>query len=365
MKTLIALACFALTAATAGAQVTGGRQLYESRCARCHGGDATGGESGPGIVSQIDARADADLADFLRAGRPAAGMPALDAMPRPRRDEGARDLPADPGPDLAHRSARRRPQDGADDRRARRSKAACSTKACPISSCAPTISASTCCARPPGDRYRVVTSQRDWTTYHGDPGGNRYTTLTQIDKSNVARLAPRWVFPIPNVTAGRERRRLWSTASCTSRARTKSRRSMPAAAARSGTTSARAPRGWPATPPAGSIAAWRIAGDRLFMLTDNAHMIAHQPLHRRAAVGHRDGGLARELQRHVRAAGGRQSGHLRHRRRRRRRARIRRRLRHGHRQGSRGASGRCPSRASRARKRGKGKHTEHRGGAAG
>lgn len=50
-----------------------------------------------------------------------------------------------------------------------------------------------------GDRYRAVTSQRDWTTYHGDPGGNRYTTLTQIDKSNVARLAPRWVFPIPNV----------------------------------------------------------------------------------------------------------------------------------------------------------------------
>src|SRR5687767_1492237 len=51
-----------------------------------------------------------------------------------------------------------------------------------------------------GDRYRAVTSQRDWPTYHGDPGGNRYTTLTQIDKSNVARLAPRWVFPMPNVT---------------------------------------------------------------------------------------------------------------------------------------------------------------------
>jgi alcohol dehydrogenase (cytochrome c) len=50
-----------------------------------------------------------------------------------------------------------------------------------------------------GDRYRAVTSQRDWTTYHGDPAGNRYTTLTQIDKTNVARLVPRWVFPIPNV----------------------------------------------------------------------------------------------------------------------------------------------------------------------
>src|ERR1700674_1919121 len=50
-----------------------------------------------------------------------------------------------------------------------------------------------------GGLYRAVTSQRDWVTYHGDPGGNRYTTLTGIDKTNVARLAPRWVFPIPNV----------------------------------------------------------------------------------------------------------------------------------------------------------------------
>src|SRR5262245_16098527 len=50
------------------------------------------------------------------------------------------------------------------------------------------------------DRYRAVTSQRDWTTYHGDTSGNRYSTITQIDKTNVARLAPRWVFPIPNVT---------------------------------------------------------------------------------------------------------------------------------------------------------------------
>ena len=51
-----------------------------------------------------------------------------------------------------------------------------------------------------GDRYRVVTSQKDWPTYHGDPGGNRYTTLTQITKGNVAKLATRWMFPMPNVT---------------------------------------------------------------------------------------------------------------------------------------------------------------------
>jgi alcohol dehydrogenase (cytochrome c) len=43
-----------------------------------------------------------------------------------------------------------------------------------------------------------VTSQADWPTYHGQLSGNRYSALTKIDKSNVARLAPRWIFPVPN-----------------------------------------------------------------------------------------------------------------------------------------------------------------------
>src|SRR5512146_2799996 len=38
-----------------------------------------------------------------------------------------------------------------------------------------------------GNRYRLVTSQTDWPTYHGDPSGNRYSKLTQVSKSNVAR----------------------------------------------------------------------------------------------------------------------------------------------------------------------------------
>src|SRR5207248_4243459 len=52
-----------------------------------------------------------------------------------------------------------------------------------------------------GGQYREVTSQRDWPTYHGDPSGNRYSTLTSIDKNNVARLAPKWMFPLPGVTS--------------------------------------------------------------------------------------------------------------------------------------------------------------------
>ena len=37
-----------------------------------------------------------------------------------------------------------------------------------------------------GDRFRAVTSETPWPTYNGDPGGNRYTTLTQIDKHRRA-----------------------------------------------------------------------------------------------------------------------------------------------------------------------------------
>ena len=36
-----------------------------------------------------------------------------------------------------------------------------------------------------GERVREVTSEKDWPTYNGDPGGNRYTSLTQIDKTTI------------------------------------------------------------------------------------------------------------------------------------------------------------------------------------
>ena len=52
--------------------------------------------------------------------------------------------------------------------------------------------------RKSGGRYRVVTSGVDWPSYDGSTTGNRYTPLTQIDKSNVDRLAPRWIYTIPS-----------------------------------------------------------------------------------------------------------------------------------------------------------------------
>ena len=121
-----------------------------------------------------------------------------------------------------------------------------------------------------GDRYRPVTSETPWPTYNGDPGGNRYTTLTQIDKTTVSRLAPKWIMTIPDVgqlqgtpvvadgimyvTAPNEAfaldagsgRRIWHL----KRPRTK------------GIAGGGANRGA------------AVAGERVFMVTDNAHLLA-------------------------------------------------------------------------------------------
>jgi glucose dehydrogenase len=36
----------------------------------------------------------------------------------------------------------------------------------------------------------------DWPTYHGNIGGNRHSPLSEINTSNVASLAAKWLFPI-------------------------------------------------------------------------------------------------------------------------------------------------------------------------
>ena len=123
------------------------------------------------------------------------------------------------------------------------------------------------------DRFREVTSQKDWPTYHGDPSGNRYTTLTQIDKTNVSRLAPKWIFPIANapqientpvvvegvmyVSSANE---VWALDAGTGRQIWHYQR--PRTKGLTGNAAIGFNRG---------VA---ISGDRLFMLTDNSHMIS-------------------------------------------------------------------------------------------
>lgn len=39
-------------------------------------------------------------------------------------------------------------------------------------------------------------SAGDWPTYHGHLSGNRHSPLRQIDRENVASLAPKWIYPV-------------------------------------------------------------------------------------------------------------------------------------------------------------------------
>jgi alcohol dehydrogenase (cytochrome c) len=51
-----------------------------------------------------------------------------------------------------------------------------------------------------GDMYRVkaITPKADWLFYDGSLTGNRFSPLEQINTSNIKRLGPAWMFPITN-----------------------------------------------------------------------------------------------------------------------------------------------------------------------
>jgi PQQ-dependent dehydrogenase (methanol/ethanol family) len=115
-----------------------------------------------------------------------------------------------------------------------------------------------------------------WPTYDGNESGNRFSPLKQIDAGNVEHLAPKWMFPIPGarelegtpvvvdgvmyVTSvneayaldARSGRELWHF----SRARSKGLAGDAAGGINRGVA---------------------VLGDRVFMVTDNAHLLA---LHR-------------------------------------------------------------------------------------
>ena len=122
-----------------------------------------------------------------------------------------------------------------------------------------------------GDRFREVTSETDWPTYNGDPGGNRYTTLTQIDKSNVARLAPQWMFTLPG--AGQLQVTPVVVGGIMYVADRTSAYALDAGSGRQ-IWHYKRPRTAGLSTGGSANRGVAVAGDRVFMETDNAHIIA-------------------------------------------------------------------------------------------
>ena len=195
-SSLVPVFLLAVAAAPAASaqDVAAGRRTFESRCGRCHGADGGGTEMGPAIQQRLKLRDDRQLAGLVRDGVPARGMP-----PNPMPDDELaglirflRTIQRDPDPAAAPRLFRLQDGrsldaavigEGIDDLQVR------------------STDGRVHLLRRSGSAVREVTSETPWPAYNGDPRGNRYTTLKEIDRTNLARLAPRWMFAVPNAGA--------------------------------------------------------------------------------------------------------------------------------------------------------------------
>jgi alcohol dehydrogenase (cytochrome c) len=172
-----------------------GRQTFEAHCARCHGADGNGGDIGPPIVLRLRAHNDEQLASLIRNGLPARGMPPnriastemaglLNFLRTIQHRAAASPLG---GRKLQLQTTEGKAiqgqvlGEGFDDLQLR------------------TDDQRVVLLRRAGNRFRQVTSETEWPNYNGDPRGNRYTSLSQINTGNVARLGMAWMFTVPDV----------------------------------------------------------------------------------------------------------------------------------------------------------------------
>jgi alcohol dehydrogenase (cytochrome c) len=243
-----------------------GRELFAVSCAPCHGTDGNGGELGPGISGRVPMRSDDELRTVFRQGFPASGMP--------------------PAPTLSEADTVKlieflrtlKPREGTAPVRATITAGGQSFAGLILNQSLFDLQLlgddhKLHLFRKDGTAWRKVTSQSDWTSYNGGYAGSRYSPLTQINAGNVASLAPKWTFNVKNtgnlqgtpvvvegvmyITAANEcyaidagsGREIWHY----QRPRTK---------------------GLVGNASGGINRGVSVVGDRLFMVTDHAHIIA-------------------------------------------------------------------------------------------
>ncbi len=171
-----------------------GRQSYQTRCSVCHGSDGNGGEHGPSILSKIQRTPDnKELAGVVKAGIPLRGMPAFN-LPEEEMSQLVAYL-------RTFTSGRRR-RAPLPERMKLTLTDGSAIEGLAIGRNGTAVQLRTDdqkvhLLRKSGERYRKVTSQSDWPSMHGHFSGNRHTSMKQITPANVARLAPKWVFPVP------------------------------------------------------------------------------------------------------------------------------------------------------------------------
>ena len=254
------------------AQPANGPAAFASRCSGCHGADGNGGEHAPSVFPAMFAKNDGEITAIIKDGILAKGMPAfkqltdgevsvlvaqMRTMQQARR--GRRGFA--PVKQTVRLTNGKQLEGFAINRTSRELQLRDTEQRIHL-------------LRQSGEQYREVTSEADWPSMHGQLSGNRYAPLKQIDTTNVNRMAVKWVYPVPGsgrlqgtpqvadgvmyvtntntviaLDAG-SGAKLWEY-------------SKPATQGLIG--NARSP---------GNNRSVSVAGDRVFMQTDNAHLVA-------------------------------------------------------------------------------------------
>src|ERR1700742_3091891 len=190
------------------AQQTGSAN-FESHCSICHGGDGTGSRA-PSIVGFIRYHTDAEISSLIHDGRLEKGMPRFDLSTAEMSDLLAhlRSL-AGSNPAMAAggytgnapmKVPGKKPPPGPHlgslklyDGKTLEGTIIDSDFSTEVL----TADGAYHLLAHDADKYREkpLEPRRDWTSYDGSFSGNRYSTLSQINKSNVGQLSLAWFFP--------------------------------------------------------------------------------------------------------------------------------------------------------------------------
>lgn len=170
-----------------------GYRLFETSCSVCHGSDGTGGEFGPNISVRLPKLGDDRLTAVIHGGLPRRGMPAFPNIEGQRLAQ------------LISFLRSLKPRFTEDVKRKVVTTSGNTLEGVVLNQSNDDLELQTedkaiHLLRRTGDSFREVTSETNWPTYNGDLRGNRLTNLTQIDKSNVSHLAPKWIFSMPDVS---------------------------------------------------------------------------------------------------------------------------------------------------------------------
>ncbi len=177
------------------ADANAGHREFDSMCSTCHGGDLMGGEMGPAIAFRLPRMDDQRVTTTIHQGLPG-GMP---PFPNIMGSDLSNLLEFLRSAQITHRPAPviRRTVETTDGQTLEGQVLSQSAEDLELK----TNDGAIHLLRSSQGKWRPVTSQTNWPTYNGSLDGNRYTSLSQIDKGNVATLAPKWIFTMRDVSS--------------------------------------------------------------------------------------------------------------------------------------------------------------------